>query len=59
MSTKVVLEMSLEEAGVVLLSLVDAQKGYTDGPAIPERIFNLREVITNLDAAMEDAVSNK
>jgi hypothetical protein len=58
-STKVVLEMSLEEAGVVLLSLVDAQKGYTDGPAIPERIFNLREVITNLDAAMEDAVSNK
>ena len=59
MSTKVVLEMSLEEAGVVLLSLIDSQKGYTDGPAIPERIFNLREVITNLDAAMEDAVSNK
>lgn len=51
--------MSLEEAGVVLLSLIDSQKGYTDGPAIPERIFNLREVITNLDAAMEDAVSNK
>lgn len=59
MSTKVVLEMSLEEAGVVLLSLIDSQKGYTDGPAIPERIFNLREVITNLDAAMEDAVNNK
>ena len=59
MNTKVVLEMSLEEAGVVLLSLIDSQKGYTDGPAIPERIFNLREVITNLDAAMEDAVSNK
>lgn len=59
MSTKVVLEMSLEEAGVVLMSLVDAQKGYTDGPAIPERIFNLREVIANLDIAMEDAVSKK
>jgi len=59
MSTKVVLEMSLEEAGIVLLSLIDSQKGYTDGPAIPERIFNLREVITNLDAAMEDAVNNK
>ena len=59
MSTKVVLEMSLEEAGVVLMSLVDAQKGYTDGPAIPERIFNLREVITNLDASMEEAVKNK
>jgi hypothetical protein len=58
-TTKVVLEMSLEEAGVVLMSLVDSQKGYTDGPAIPERIFNLREVITNLDAAMEDAVKTK
>jgi hypothetical protein len=58
-STKVVLEMSLEEAGIVLMSLVDAQKGYTDGPAIPNRIFNLREVIANLDIAMEDAVSKK
>lgn len=59
MSTKVILEMSLEESGVVLMALVDAQKGYTDGHAIPERIFNLREVITNLDAAMEDAVKTK
>ncbi len=59
MSTKVVLEMSLEEAGIVLMSLVDAQKGYTNGHAIPERIFNLREVITNLDSAMESAVSKK
>lgn len=59
MSTKVVLEMSLEEAGVVLMALVDAQKGYTDGPSIPERIFNLREVIVNLDSAMEDAVKQK
>jgi len=59
MSTKVVLEMSLEEAGVVLMALVDAQKGYTDGPSIPERIFNLREVIVNLDFAMEDAVKQK
>ena len=59
MSTKVVLEMSLEEAGIVLMSLIDCQKGYTNGPAIRERIFNLREVITNLDAAMEDAVKTK
>jgi hypothetical protein len=56
---KVVLEMTLEEAGVVLLALVDSQKGYTDGPAIPERIFNLREVITNLDVAMENYIANK
>lgn len=59
MSTKVVLEMSLEEAAIVLMSLVDAQKGYTDGPSIPDRIFNLREVIANLDIAMEDAVKYK
>lgn len=59
MSTKVVLEMSLEEAGVVLMALVDAQKDYTEGIAIPDRIFNLREVIVNLDAAMEDAVKTK
>lgn len=59
MTTKVVLEMSLEEAAVVLMALVDSQKGYTDGPAIPERIFNLREVIVNLDSAMEDAVKQK
>lgn len=51
--------MSLEEAAIVLMSLVDAQKGYTNGHAIPERIFNLREVITNLDAAMEDVVKTK
>lgn len=59
MITKVVLEMSLEESGAVLRALVDAQKGYTDGPSIPDRIFNLREVITNLDTAMEDAVKTK
>jgi len=59
MSTKVVLEMSLEEAGAVMLSLIDSQKGYTNGFSIPDRIFNLREVITNLDAAMEDALKTK
>ncbi len=51
--------MTLEESGVVLLALIDAQKGYTDGPSIPDRISNLRGVIANLDAAMEDAVSKK
>lgn len=59
MTSKVVLEMSLEEAAVVLMALVDCQKGYTDGPSIPDRIFNIREVITNLDSAMEDAVKTK
>lgn len=59
MKKKVVLEMTLEEAGVVLLALVDAQKGYTNGNSIPERILHLREVITNLDESMENCVNNK
>ncbi len=59
MKKKVVLEMALEEAGVVLLALIDAQKGYTDGPSIPDRISNLRGVITNLDKSMEDYVNIK
>jgi len=59
MSIKVVLEMSLQEAAVVLGALVESQKGYTDGPSIPDRIFHIREVITNLDAAMEDSVKSK
>jgi len=58
-SKKVVLEMSLKESAVVLEALVESQKGYTDGPSIPDRIFHIREVITNLDAAMEDAVKLK
>jgi hypothetical protein len=56
---KVVLEMTLEEASSVILALIEAQKGYTDGPAIPERILNLRQIITNLDKSMEDYVNNK
>ena len=51
--------MSLKESAVVLEALVESQKGYTDGPSIPDRIFHIREVITNLDAAMEDAVKLK
>jgi hypothetical protein len=56
---KVVLEMTLEEASAVLLALIDDQKGYTDGPAIPNRILNLRKVIVNLDESMENCVNNK
>ena len=59
MKKKVVLEMTLEEASAALLALIDAQKGYTDGPTIPERIFNLREVIVNLDEAMEKYINTK
>lgn len=50
--------MTLDQAAAVILSLIDAQKGYGDSPSTPERIINLREVIKNLDAAMEDALSN-
>ena len=53
---KVTLEMTLEEASAVMLALYDAQKGYANGPTTPERVFNLREIMTNLDDSMEKYV---
>ena len=57
--TKITLKMSFEESAAVMLALIESQKNYTNGPAIPERIISLREVIQNLDTAMEDAISSK
>ena len=48
--------MTLEEASAVMLALYDAQKGYANGPTTPERVFNLREIMTNLDDSMEKYV---
>ena len=53
---KVTLKMTLEEAHAALLVLCNAQEGYTDGPATPDRILKIRNVIANLDKSMEDTV---
>ena len=53
---KVSIEMSTYQAAVVRQVLFDAQKGYTYGTSAPERVFEIREVITDLDDAIGQVV---
>ena len=53
---KVTLEMDVFSAAAVRQVLFDAQKGYTTGPSVPERVFEIREVITDLDDAISAVV---
>ena len=55
---KVTIEMSTYQAAAVRQVLFDAQKGYTYGDACPERVFEIREVITDLDDAIETALQD-
>ena len=55
--TNVKLEMDVRSAAVVRQLLFEAQKGYTyDVDCVPDRIFNVREVITDLDDAISQVV---
>ena len=54
--SKVSIEMSVRAAAAVRQVLFDAQKGYTTGPSVPERVFEIREVITDLDDAITSVV---
>ena len=54
--SKVSVEMSVRAAAAVRQVLFDAQKGYTTGPSVPERVFEIREVITDLDDAISSVV---
>lgn len=57
MSKKVTLKMDVHSAAEVRQILFEAQKGYTyDAPSVPTRIFNIREVITDLDDAISKLV---
>jgi len=58
-SKKVKLEMTFEESSDVLMALIESQKGYAEGPTEPQRISNIREVLLNLDEAMENYISSK
>jgi len=56
-SKKVTVKMDVHAAAAVRQILFDAQKGYTyDIESVPQRIFNVREVITDLDDAIEKVV---
>ena len=49
--------MSVHAAAVVRQVLFEAQKGYTyDVNSVPSRIFEMRDVITDLDDAIGSAL---
>ena len=55
--SKVTIEMDVRSAAAVRQVLFDAQKGYTsDVNTTPTRIFELREVIADLDDAISQVI---
>lgn len=51
--SKVTVEMDVRTAVAVRQILFEHQKGYTTNPvSVPPRIFEIREVITDLDDAI-------
>ena len=50
--SKINVEMSVRAAAAVRQVLFDAQKGYSTDTTCPERVFEIREVITDLDDAI-------
>ena len=50
------IEMSARAAAAVRQVLFDAQKGYSIDATCPERVFEIREVITDLDDAISAVV---
>jgi hypothetical protein len=55
---QVTVKMSPRSAAAVRQILFEHQKGYTTGTAVPERIFEIREIITDLDDAITQVVEN-
>lgn len=57
--SKVKVEMDVRSAAAVRQILFDAQRGYTtDVNTVPPRIFEIREVIADLDDAISQVVEN-
>ena len=54
----VTLNLSTYQAAVVRQVLFEAQKGYAYGSTAPERVFEIREVVTDLDDAIEEALKD-
>jgi hypothetical protein len=56
-NTKVKLELDVRAAAAIRQILFEAQKGYTtDVITVPPRIFEVREVIADLDDAIGQVV---
>ena len=56
--SNVTITMPVRAAAAVRQVLFDAQKGYTTSSAVPERVFEIREVITDLDDAITSVVES-
>ena len=54
----VTINLSTYQAAAVRQVLFDAQKGYSYGDACPQRVFEIREVVTDLDDAIETALQD-
>ena len=54
--SQVTITMPVRAAAAVRQVLFDAQKGYTTGPSVPERVFEIREVITDIDDAITSVI---
>lgn len=48
--------MGIRAAAAVRQVLYESQKGYTTGNSVPERIFEIREVITDIDDEIEKTI---
>ena len=58
--TKVNLELDVRSAAAIRQVLFDAQKGYTNNiDTTPVRIFEIREVIADLDDAISQVVEKE
>lgn len=50
------IELDAQSAVYVMQSLLDTQNGYTDDEScVPSRIVKIREVISQIDTALENA----
>jgi hypothetical protein len=59
-NTKVKLEIDIRAAAAVRQILFEAQKGYTtDVITVPPRIFEVREVIADLDDAISQVIGKE
>ena len=57
MKKEVTITMNVHAAAAVRQVLFEAQKGYTyDVNSVPPRIFEMRDVITDLDDAISSAL---
>jgi len=56
--SKVTIEIPLRAAAAVRQVLFDSQKGYGT-EYVPERIFEIREVITDLDDSITQVLENE